>query len=532
MAKKLLGLAMAGMLLVAQVTMVVAAPLTSGGLVKAGGGEALPVVSASERSKHFDAVSRQLELGGALYGYVDIDGDAQRLADFLKVFTKSMAAENPQMAMLQQDFGAIFADLGLSDVKAAGLSSVEATPGVFRNRVFLYMPDGRHGLFAGLGGAPAPYKHLKLAPANADIYAEGEIDLPAAYNAVHGVVTRVAGAAGANAMETGLRNTGSDAGVSALGIIQNLKGHIAAVVRLDADKPVQIPGRDPFFLPNISLLLRIDGIATQIAPLLEQVGGEQGPFKRTEANGRTIFEMKGPLPFGDLQPFIVLEGDDVMIATNRAFFDSCVGTKDRLSDTPKFRELVAPLGNEGNGFFYATPRLATELHRLKELNKKAPAQVQRSLELMLSQIPKYDVPLCGVRINRPDGVLFVNTLYRSLKQDLAAVAVYNPVTLGLMAGMAFPAFNKVKSSSNNKVIQNNLRMLHAAGNQYCLENSVTSATYEQLVGPGKYIEQLKPVAGEDYTGLVFKTDASMTVTTADGKEFSIDPNGELSSPAP
>ena len=36
-----------------------------------------------EPSPHFDAVSSELQLGGTVYLYADIDGDAERASDFL-----------------------------------------------------------------------------------------------------------------------------------------------------------------------------------------------------------------------------------------------------------------------------------------------------------------------------------------------------------------------------------------------------------------------------------------------------------------
>lgn len=519
MAKKFLGLVVTTLLVATQA--IFAAPATSGGLVKAAGGEALPVVSGGERSKHFGAVAQQLELGGTLFAYADIDGDPQRIAEILKTITKSMGEQDPKMAMLQQDFTAIFAELGLSDVKAVGLSSVHAGGDIFRNRVFLYTPEGRHGLLAGLGGPAAPFKHLKLAPANADAYVEGELDLPAVYSSLLSIVTKVAGTAGANAIEANLRTAGNEAGISALGIIQSLKGHVAAVVRIDANSPWEIPGRTPVSIPQISLLLRIDGVGAQLAPLLEQFGSGEGPFARSDVEGRKIFEFKGALPLENLKPVIVLEGNDLMIATTRSFFDSCTATANRLGETKEFRTALAALGTEGNGLFYVTPRLVKELRRLPELNRNAPPDVLRPLEFGLMQLPELPFPIAGIRVNRPDGVLFVSTLNRSLKADVAALAVYNPVTVGLMAAMAIPAFNKVRSNSTEKVIQNNLRMFQAAGDQYCLENNVSSVTYEQIVGPGKLLEQLEPVAGEDYTELVYKPNEPLSVTTSAGKTISL-----------
>jgi type IV pilus assembly protein PilA len=98
------------------------------------------------------------------------------------------------------------------------------------------------------------------------------------------------------------------------------------------------------------------------------------------------------------------------------------------------------------------------------------------------------------------------------------------VTIGLMAAMAIPAFQKVRTNSQEKTIHNNLRQFSAAAQQHMLEHATTSATYADVVGPedGKYIRELKPVRGEDYTSLVLKeNDTEISVTTADGKVISI-----------
>jgi hypothetical protein len=47
----------------------------------------------------------------------------------------------------QQDLSAIVTMLGLTDVKAMGVSSVPDGSGFFRNRVFVYTGGERHGCF-------------------------------------------------------------------------------------------------------------------------------------------------------------------------------------------------------------------------------------------------------------------------------------------------------------------------------------------------------------------------------------------------
>ena len=87
-----------------------------------------------------------------------------KLADSLQQFLGSVPGLPPPAGVfLNQDFAKIGATLGLTDVKALGLSSVPDAAGGFRNRLFLFTPDGRHGLLAGLGGAAGPFQHPRLA---------------------------------------------------------------------------------------------------------------------------------------------------------------------------------------------------------------------------------------------------------------------------------------------------------------------------------------------------------------------------------
>src|SRR5205085_3785927 len=43
----------------------------------------------------------------------------------------------------------------------------------------------------------------------------------------------------------------------------------------------------------------------------------------------------------------------------------------------------------------------------------------------------------------------------------------------------------------------------SAAEQYCLEHDTRTATFDQVVGPGKMIPAMGSVAGETYTGLRF-----------------------------
>lgn len=71
-----------------------------------------------------------------------------------------------------------------------------------------------------------------------------------------------------------------------------------------------------------------------------------------------------------------------------------------------------------------------------------------------------------------------------------------------------------------RYIKNQLRQLSAAADQFFLESSKKSATFNDLVGPGKYVRWIHVIAGEDYTHLVFKEGGAEQVQTTDGRIIS------------
>jgi type IV pilus assembly protein PilA len=72
------------------------------------------------------------------------------------------------------------------------------------------------------------------------------------------------------------------------------------------------------------------------------------------------------------------------------------------------------------------------------------------------------------------------------------------VIIGLLAAMAIPAFQKVRSSSQDKAALNNARQLSAGADQYFLENGVSTVAQTDLVGTDKYVKSLNTVAKETY----------------------------------
>jgi type IV pilus assembly protein PilA len=479
--------------------------------------DTVPLVKASEQSGHFAAVQKHLELGGTLYGYADIDGDVLKLADSLRGIMEQLAAAQPEAApFLKQDFRTIFTMLGFDDIKAVGLSSVPEGNGAFRNRVFFLTPSGRHGLLAGLGGAPAPHALVKLAPTGTDFYGEAEVDLAEVYQTIKAVVTKVGGETAANLMEEKIKQAGVPASISWLDVINGWKGHSALVLRLDPEKTLALPN---MVIPQPSFLLCVEGVGPAFEPMLKKLP----PLKLAVVGGRKIFSLAQPPPVPGINPVIVIDGKTLYLATTQAFFDECLNHKTGLAQTPEFEKALARVGATGNALAYVSPAFFDRLNDLERLNPNLPPQNLQTLRMVLGNLPKPAQPLITVRTNLPDGILVQSHWNRSLKQDVVLLAMYNPATVGLLAAMAIPAFQKVRTASQEKAVLNNLRQISAAADQYYLEHNVDTVELHELIGPDKYIRKLDLVVGEDYSELVLKQGEPLVVHLPDGREVRYDP---------
>lgn len=498
---------------------------TADGKSPAAGKSSTELVKDTERSRHFAAVNAQLELGGTMYGYVDVDGDVAKMAASIKGLLQNAGAVNPMAAQfVNQDYVALFGKLGLNDVKAFGISSVPEANGFYRNRTFFYTPEGRHGLLAGLGGKPGPFAHLSLAPANTDVYSESEIDLPAIYVTVKDVIGQVAGEPAKNQLDDVLQKAGQAAMISWLKLINATKGHVVTIVRFDADKTFRIPGPGAPAIPAVSFLLRIDGVASAIEDALKG----SPLFTASDADGLHIYDLNLPLPLEGLKPILATEGSTLFVATTREFLAECRSKKANLGDDPEFKKALAHVGTEGNGLTYVTPRVFSRLREIETLNPNLPPEAKSMLGSFMNQLPKIDQPLVTLRLNRPDGILVRSYWNRSLKQEVAMVAVYNPVTIGVVAAMAIPAFQKVRQASQERapqenVVQNNLRQFHAAGQLFCLEHGVNTAGYNDLVGPTKAIKALPSAMGEDYRTVRFVIGQPTRVLLPNGRMIEYKP---------
>lgn len=505
------------------------------------------LVSAADKDPHFEAVRRHLELGGELYGYVDIDGDVDAIADNLKGTLARFGQTMPQLAAIQKaDPKPYLRALGVEDVKALGFSSVAEKNGEYRNRFFLYLPSGRRGIFAITGGRPAPPKYLDLAPADADLFEEIDFDVDALASAVKQVWIQTGNQQAEAKFEQGLIQSGQGAGVSVPDIIRHLRGRLVFVLKVDPAKTITIPAPKPMVVPAFQFLMAVEGIGADLQPVLDR-----SPFldHRVE-NDRRFYVPKMGMMLSGLRPAIAIAGTTFYFTTDEFFLHQSLDRPagSGLGQNPEFQRLQNELGRDVNTVAYVTPRLLDQVKRIPALNPDLDANVLRTFDAVIAMLPMMKRPQMQVLLNTDDGILLRSREFRSLKPALAAMMVYPAMAAALASKLAASPANTSQAAApvsplpginpggpmmpgaglppgghpltKDQRVQRNLRVLAVLARNYYRRTGSTTATYSDLIGPGKPWPDLPSVEGEDYRTVKFEKGKPVQVTLPDGRVLS------------
>ena len=92
------------------------------------------------------------------------------------------------------------------------------------------------------------------------------------------------------------------------------------------------------------------------------------------------------------------------------------------------------------------------------------------------------------------------------------------VIIGLLAAMAIPAFQQVRTSSRESAMENDARQLSSAAQQYFLENNVTDVTAGVTSGTGAVTGALSDYVRTVSQGMTF---AGVGIGMQQGGTFSL-----------
>ncbi|MDB6070688.1 MAG: hypothetical protein JWL81_1859 [Verrucomicrobiales bacterium] len=517
-------------------------------------------------SPHFEAVSKHLDSGSTFFSYIDLDGDAARLASGADAMLEVARQEMPGVMPDGLKASGVIKSLGLDRLKAIGLSSLRTSATGFINRAILLLPEGRTGLFNLLGGEPTPWVSPALAPADSDFVIESDITLGAVLPLIESLLESTGEAHLTEQYKSLLGFPVPGFNLTANDLIAKLNTRLLLSARVEKDKTFSPPGQ-PATFPVVHVVIALDQLDFLFPPL-KTYAAATGQTEFESGDGFELIRLPRALP-GDLaffQPVLYhdLKSKRLLLSTHPADVRWFLAEAPKLAINPAFIQATAGLPKDGNHFSYLTPAAGLAMENLSESLLLArsspdggpdPALVRGFLEKARQLFPPSDQPLVSTRANRPEGIVFQSSANHSYKATLTLQTAF---TAGLVTGVvkgirdgirqaAQSAENDQKPSpprarprprpqpappgqddeetdqATSARIRNNLQQITFAAQAWFLDNpDEAEVSFDQLI-KAELLFRPEPVAGESYQKLTLKrTGGTLSVTLKSGGSLSRD----------
>lgn len=311
-----------------------------------------PVGSTSaDPDNSFAAVDAYLEQGGLLYGFVDVEGDLERIAKGANEMLANLRPTMKELMMVPQlPLDSIVEQLGLSSIRAIGMSSTKREQG-FQNRTFLLTEGTPKGLLAIYGDENSPFLVPDLAPQAADIAVEQHLNTAALLETTRDLAKLVMGATGASMIENYLSMPLPETDVKVSDLIAAIDGRMYLIADIDESATMEVPEYGT--MPRIEFIVRLESAA----PLANKLGklpalAAMPDFKMEVDGGLTV--LSGFVPKNPFYAPLILGNEtsgDLFFCSSRAFYDRILqGSGGKLKDSTAFADATEDLPESGYAF--------------------------------------------------------------------------------------------------------------------------------------------------------------------------------------
>ena len=443
-----------------------------------------PGAAVSAEPSSFDEVAAQLDRGGSFYAYLSTEkwlaGLAAQLGNWREIILSAPAVSSPAdrqsaEAVLQLVTN-LYTRSGLDRVTAVGASSFAVEPGLYRSKLFIHHRTGKgDGLLASaFGKTPHPLTALDLLPADTALAGFADFDL----TEIVPFLLREIGESGVPEAKKGLDQALKEfppaAGMTLDEALASLGGSLGFILTLDPAKPLAlpIPGQDVSIpTPRAALLVQVrdDRIFQRIDQL---IAANPGLVKVDEA-GLRLRTLPSPMPPPfELRPTVALWGGWLILATDDRLVRDLIAAKTTgrgYKSTAEFAQLAGGLPVQGNGFQLATAALGEAFARVqREMVKGQPGTTPAQFAMIEKLLGNQKAGATyAVTAHLPNGWLAVGKGSQGAG-PLLAPALIVPVAIG--AGLALPAFSKVRGKSNATKSLSTAKQIGLACKLYALDN--------------------------------------------------------------
>ncbi len=485
-------------------------------------GAAPKSVVASAEKNSFKEVTSHLDSGGNLYLYLGTEqflrGLSTKVTD-LREFLSGMPMnpnEGEKLSKVFEIVSRLVKNSGLEQVSGVGMSSIARQAGFYHSKVVVhhYRGESQGYLWNLFGKTPHGLDLLDLLPETTALALSFDVDLPQSYSILRNELLQV-GIPDADRFINELPAAFEKAtGIRFDQFLSSFGGEYGLVLTLDDSKKIALPlGPNPLEIPEPGLMLVLkvkdDTIFNRVEKLMAEKPDQAAAVVRVDKGGLRMRTMPVPLPLPiTARPTLARHGDYLFIASSDALVQDAVsvkkGEKKGWKSTDEYKKLSQGMPQKGNSFQFVSLRLGKTISQiqqqaLKNSGQLKPAQAETMQRLfgagrLFSSF--------AIAANTEEGWIITGNGSQSLNTAVLLPALAMPV--GLMAAIAVPNFIKAREAAqgNNRYsqIQNNLRMIEAAKDQWAIEKKKANGTALAESDLSDYLPggAITPVAGETY----------------------------------
>ncbi|MFZ1865571.1 MAG: hypothetical protein WAU39_15215 [Polyangiales bacterium] len=393
------------------------------------------VPMAPQKSPHFDAVSARLQLGGTVYAYADIEGDAKRAADFFLPLLRDVPGFLVERDAHRLTATALVRILGIDQVLAIGLSSYRAET-LYRNTGFIHHTGAREGLLKLFGAEPSAFGMVTMAPRETDLVWEQQLDIPALVD-----IVRELGALGIGLspgeLDQALSEPALDLDLTWKAVFERLNTTAGLIIAVDESRPLRIPG-ESFWFPYTDFVLRIDGLEEVADAIAHKAAND--PFVASNSTKDWIImspAIELPPPWNAYQPSVIEEiaTGRMFVVSSPAFLQKCLSAGENVTTTPDFARAFEGLPRTGNGLMYVSPRMTRQMHAMLDRIILANGS-SLTTSVVRFFLPDVGYPAGWVVKNTDDGLLLTSNTASSHKSTLLTLGFGALLPAVVLAGVS------------------------------------------------------------------------------------------------
>ncbi|MDZ4200417.1 MAG: hypothetical protein U1E27_14160 [Kiritimatiellia bacterium] len=447
----------------------------------------------------YQDISEHLDPGGDLYLIANVDGLLEEWVGFWTDVIQAFPGANEEVGTPVSHIPDFLRKNGFYGLQGFGLSTVPREDGRNQIKFFLRRDEASAGLplWKGLfGGASSAMDILSYVPADAVLAQTGSGEVAQLWKLIKNGIAEIGGAEAAAAFETQIAQSNPFENVTMDELIGSLAGETAFSLQLSPVDTFALPlGDTPVLIPQPSFLLVLavnrPVILDSVRKLLvDQLGQELPELKIEDASGFTI-PVPVPAPF-PVAITLVQHGRYLLIGSTAEVVANALQARlngNGLRTQPEFKELIPNAEREHNGLSFQSVRLGRAMSEIQSAALANQASGDEAsakfISVVQSRLARQMNPAGGyVTLQGPTGISVQGVSTSGGRDYLAAMTAF---PIGLMAGVAVPAFTQARFRTRQNICVNNLRLIDSVKEQWAMENNAEEGRQPDISALSQYM---------------------------------------------